>query len=199
MWKRNKESNLAATALPPPPCLMPQVRLVALREGSIDISACPLDIEAQAGSEPASWTVFFPDRQPQELLGWFAEAFGGGAGRLEFPPSLSKRQRAWWHGLADRSRGLHAVSVGVGDERHLTITAPPPGGSGGDAAADPAAGAGGQATSLTREQRQRAGQIYDCCQMEGGKFWERSRGEIEALVASHQPLPADLAELVQKR
>lgn len=34
---------------------------------------------------------------------------------------------------------------------------------------------------------------------EGGKHWERSRGEIEALVASGQPLPPDLQAVVDKR
>lgn len=34
---------------------------------------------------------------------------------------------------------------------------------------------------------------------EGGKHWERSRGEIEALVASGQPLPDDLQAIVDKR
>ena len=37
------------------------------------------------------------------------------------------------------------------------------------------------------------------CAQEGGKHWERSRGEIEALVASGQPLPADLQAIVDKR
>lgn len=35
-------------------------------------------------------------------------------------------------------------------------------------------------------------QIYDACQMEGGSWWSMSRGETEALVASGEPLPADL-------
>ena len=36
-------------------------------------------------------------------------------------------------------------------------------------------------------------------QMEGGKHWERSRGEIEALVAAGGPLPPDLQEVVDRR
>lgn len=34
--------------------------------------------------------------------------------------------------------------------------------------------------------------------MEGGKYWERSQGEIEAMVAS-ATVPADLQQLVEKR
>lgn len=50
-----------------------------------------------------------------------------------------------------------------------------------------------------RSQRHRAQQIYDFCQLEGGRFWDYSKGELEDMVASAQPLPADLAEMVGRR
>ena len=178
----------------------PQVRLVVLRQGTtaaLDTSSCPLDIEAQEGDPPAAWIIYVPEREPERLLRWFASGLGGGAARLEFPASLSKRERAWWHGIANRHR-LHTESVGVGDGRYLTVSTAAPGGGeeGGEA---PEGGAARGAARLTREQQQRANAIYDACQMEGGKYWERSRGEVEALVASGQPLPADLEALADKR
>ncbi|EFN54330.1 hypothetical protein CHLNCDRAFT_135566 [Chlorella variabilis] len=177
-----------------------QVRLVVLRQGTtaaLDTSSCPLDIEAQEGDPPAAWIIYVPEREPERLLRWFASVLGGGAARLEFPASLSKRERAWWHGIANRHR-LHTESVGVGDGRYLTVSTAAPGGGeeGGEA---PEGGAARGAARLTREQQQRANAIYDACQMEGGKYWERSRGEVEALVASGQPLPADLEALADKR
>ncbi|PRW59890.1 DNA-binding SMUBP-2 [Chlorella sorokiniana] len=170
-----------------------QVRLVLLREDvEIDPAACPLDCERQEGSTDA-YTVFYPDRLPSELLRWFAEACASGAGRLEFPATLSKQERARWHGLADRAR-LHTQSVGVGEGRYLTIgTAPLEGGGEGGG------GAAAGRLRLTSKQVVLARFIYDAAQMEGGKHWERSRGEIEALVASGQPLPADLQAIVDKR
>ncbi|KAI7841910.1 hypothetical protein COHA_004438 [Chlorella ohadii] len=169
-----------------------QVRLVVLREDTeIEPAACPLDCERQEGSSEA-YTIFYPDRQPSELLRWFAEACGAGAARLEFPASLSKQERARWHGLADRAR-LHTQSVGVGEGRYLTI---------GTAPLEDAAEGGGAAAGrvrLNREQAALARFIYDGAMMEGGKHWERSRGEIEALVASGQPLPPDLQAVVDKR
>jgi hypothetical protein len=176
-----------------------QVRLVVLREGEYDTGSCPLEIEAQE-EDAKVLTIFYPDRLPAELLRWFADTFGGGGGRLEFPPSLSKQERARWHQAADRL-WLHTVPVGIGEGRYLTIAteaAGPadvgqPGGGGA-----PAAVAGGR-LRLTAEQERRARQVYDCCQMEGGKHWERSRGEIEAMVAAGGPLPDDLQALVDKR
>ena len=52
----------------------------------------------------------------------------------------------------------------------------------------PSCTSAGQLSSVTR-----------LCVQEGGTHWERSRGEIEALVASGQPLPADLQAIVDKR
>ncbi|KAL4458557.1 hypothetical protein ABPG75_013422 [Micractinium tetrahymenae] len=197
-----------------------QVRLVLLREGvAFDPASCPLDMEAEraagggsgdpaaqaSGSSPggsadgsmplpASFLIFFPERLPTELLRWLGDTFPDGAARLEFPASLSKAERARWHQSAERLR-LHGQSVGVGDDRFLTIgTAPPDSGSGGE----PAGSRGGR-PQLSREQRDRARFIWNVCQMEGGKHWERSQGEVEAMVASGQPLPADLQELVDRR
>lgn len=56
-------------------------------------------------------------------------------------------------------RGLHAQSVGVGEERHLTIgTAPLAAGSGDG-------GGEGQRLRLTPKQAQQAREIYDACQV----------------------------------
>lgn len=106
--------------------------------------------------------------------------------------SLSKQERARWHAEANRHR-LHKQSLGVGDARHLRVGTAPL-----DAEAGGLPTQGGKLL-LTAEQARRADEIYTACQMEGGKHWERSRGEVEALVASGQPLPADLQELAERR
>ena len=42
-------------------------------------------------------------------------------------------------------------------------------------------------------------QVYDFCQLEGGRFWDYSKGELEEMVASGQPWPADLRDMVERR
>jgi hypothetical protein len=171
-----------------------QVRLVLL-EGELDASSCPLDIERREGKDPASWIVFYPEREPHALLHWFANVCGDGRGRLEFPATLSKRERASWHALAAQAQ-LHTQSVGVGEERYLTVCTAAPSDPGAHEHTQAGAAAGPR---LTRQQQQRAQEIYSACQMEGGRHWERSHGEIEAMVASGQPLPPDIQELVDRR
>lgn len=154
------------------------------KEVNFDPASCPLDIEpdpaagagaaqedSSSGSLPASFLIFFPERLPTELLHWLGQSFPGGAARLEFPASLSKAERARWHQAAERLR-LHGQSVGVGESRFLTIgTAPPSGIEGADAA-----GSRSGRAPLSREQRERARIIWNACQMEGGKHWERRCG-----------------------
>lgn len=72
------------------------MRLVLLRDQGEppDLSACPLDVEAQEGAQPPAWALFDPDRAPSELLRWFAAACADGAAQLQFPASLSKQERA---------------------------------------------------------------------------------------------------------
>eukprot|EP00887_Chlorella_sp_A99_P006380 scaffold3.g6380.t1 len=179
-----------------------QVRLV-LPAGALplDVEVCPLDIEHTEGrgdgaAGPPSYTLFHVDRQPDELLSWFAHTFLPGSGvRLEFQPSLSKSERAAWHHRAVR-RGLTGQSVGVGEGRYLTISAAPAAGQrgeGGDAGDAPTAG-----PRLSAAQREQARALYDAAQLAGGRWWSLSRGESEALVASEEPLPADLQEVLDR-
>ena len=42
-------------------------------------------------------------------------------------------------------------------------------------------------------------QVYDFCQLEGGRFWDYSKGELEEMVASGQPWPEDLRDMVERR
>ena len=137
---------------------------------ALDTSACPLDCEPAVATpasshpdesgrpdgDPAAYTLFFPDRQPDELLEWFKSMFEGCSGaRLEFPPSLSKAERAAWHRPALR-KGLVTCSQGVGHARFLTIASA--------AAAGDDLGSEGASRSLpvlTREQRDEARMIYD--------------------------------------
>lgn len=72
------------------------MRLVLLRDDGErpDLSACPLDAEAQEGVHPPCWALFYPDQAPSDLLRWFAVACADGAARLQFPASLSKQERA---------------------------------------------------------------------------------------------------------
>jgi hypothetical protein len=113
---------------------------------------------------------------------------GAAARRLEFPTELSKLERARWHSLAHR-KGLPTESCGVGDDRFLSIASQQP--------AEEAAGA--DKPLLNRAQRHRAQQVYDFCQLEGGRFWDYSKGELEDLVASGQPWPQDLRDMVERR
>lgn len=132
-----------------------------------------------AGSEPSSkpaapercstHLIFFPERLPVELLRWLADTFPSGAARLEFPPSLSKVERARWHKAADRAR-LHGESVGIGEGRYLTITTAASTSWGGEGPQQDEAGAASGARSrLTREQAERARFIWDCAQVISGR------------------------------
>jgi hypothetical protein len=78
----------------------------------------------------------------------------------------------------------------VGDERFLSVASQQLPEDGEGASDKPA---------LNRSQRHRAQQVYDFCQLEGGRFWDYSKGELEDLVASGQPWPEDLREMVERR
>ena len=194
-------SRCNPTPPPPPTPQPPQVTLWTSLD--LDCSVCPLDAEPASGGEPPAassssraYTVWYPERAPRELLDWCAAACAAdpGGALLQFPPSLSKRERAEWHGLAQRA-GLATESRGVGEGRHLTISLA--------AAAEAADGGssrqGGRSAHLTAAQRRRAQAIYACAQAEGGSFWELSHGEVEAMVASGQPLPSELQAVVDKQ
>ena len=177
-----------------------------------DLEDCPLDIELLPGQasggggqaegqrvggdddaqqqqqqqDQRAYTVFYPDRLADELLRWLGSgAFCADPGTcLQFPPTLSKQERARWHHMAER-RGLHTESHGVGDERFLTV-------------APAAAAAPRVSAKLSEAQRQRARAIYTATQFEGGRFWSFSHREIEQVVASGEELPPDLQAVVDK-
>ena len=184
------------------------MRLVLLEPPGPDdaaavIDSCPLDaescLETGGTSSAGCYTLFYPERQPDALLHWFAETLDCPA-RLEFPAALSKHERARWHEAAQRCR-LHTESVGIGAERYLTVSNRGPAAAAGLAPLDDAAGGQQQprrGPRLTRKQEQRARAVYDCLQMEG-QFWEYSRGEVEAMVASGAALPAAVQDVVERR
>ncbi|GAB4821876.1 hypothetical protein N2152v2_008922 [Parachlorella kessleri] len=182
-----------------------QVRLVVPSALELKLSECPVDADELEGLPEGckALTLYYPEKAPEELLVWFKTACGECNARLEFPTELSKLERARWHSLAHR-KGLHTESRGVGDDRFLSVLTQPPAaedgsGSGGEGAGSDGGFAGGSSRVLNRHQRHRAQQVYDFCQLEGGRFWDYSKGELEEMVASGQPWPEDLRDMVERR
>lgn len=160
--------------------------------GQLDAAelGCPLDVDVDEA--PGVYTVHDPDSAPEELMDWLASSFPTGA-RLEFPPTLSKMERARWHRIAER-HGLHSQSMGMGSARFLAIS--PAGGGQGEEG--PSSEGTAAQPALTAEQQQRVKQLYKWCQEEGGEYWAVSVGELREMVGGGQVLPAALQKLEQK-
>lgn len=182
-------------------CVQVELRAEALEDGrpsAQDLEACPAEVEELAaeggGPGPRRWKLSLLEAQarPDDLVRWFQATFPAGGATLLFPSSLSKQERARWHHAAECLR-LPTQSVGQGQHRFLTIGQP--------TSAGPAAAAAGveERQGLTQEQRARALRIYDYAQMEGGRWWDLSVGEVMELVVAGGPLPPNLQEVVDKR
>uniref|UniRef100_A0A061QPZ6 R3H domain-containing protein n=1 Tax=Tetraselmis sp. GSL018 TaxID=582737 RepID=A0A061QPZ6_9CHLO len=154
---------------------------------SHNLDTCPFDTLPAEGSVQR-FSVVLPrlwrEDDAQELLEWFSniETPEGMNPSLSLPSTLSKDERKVWHKLAERLR-LRSESHGFGEERHITIylcqrsnqQAPAP--------------------TLTREAKQ----VWAWCQEEGGRFWDFSQGEVEAMLASPSGLPGELRKLCADR
>lgn len=128
----------------------------------------------------------FGDKDLRKLMMWFREiGWKDQDAMLRFPPDLSKDNRKRVHEIA-QSYGLGTSSAGFGERRCISVYS----------VEHATLGVG--KIYLTKEEREKANEIWRLVKQEGDEYKKFSRNEIEEMVLVNK-LDPSLEELWKKR